>query len=100
MNKLWFILPLMLGCNSPNVGVSDASVVNSDATVSNVSGSGSNNVELDASLSSSGVEVHAAPSGAGSSSGVSCKMPLVGPKYYHPGDVHRFHHRRRHHVCP
>lgn len=97
MSKLWFILPLMLGCNSPDVGVTDASVVNSKSGVSDASNSGSNSAGLDATVSEAGMEVHAAAIGTGSAAGVSCSTPLVGPKYYRPGAVHRFHHRRHHH---
>jgi hypothetical protein len=90
MNKFWFILPLMLGCNSPDVGVADASVGNSDASVSDASSSGSNNVGLGAAISEAGNPA---------SAGVSCAIPVGKSRYYYPGAVHRFHHRRRHHHC-
>src|SRR5208282_4655093 len=99
MDKLWFILPLMLGCNStPVAGVTDASLGNNSVGVSDAGGSGSNNLGLDTTLSEAGMEVHATSGGTGSASGVSCTIPLVAPRYYHHGVVHRFH-RRRHHVC-
>lgn len=93
MNKLWFILPLMIGCNSPELGATDASVDNSNVSVSDTNGSGSNNVGLDATVQLSQLQTPAP------AAGVSCSMPVAGPKY-HPGAAQRFRHRRHHHACP
>lgn len=85
MNKLWIILPLMLGCNSaPTQEITDAS--NNGSTDSGYdSGSGSNSVGLGATLPEAGNA-----SSAGPAAGVSCPLPQKHGRW----------HRRRHHHCP